>query len=327
MKPGDDIDRPNMIRRFSHLIQRPHTDEAAGHKGSEATKALMTIYDLLLEHFGPQNWWPAETPFEVALGAILTQQVSWKNVELAINNLKRLELLDPQKIRSLPLEILEKLIRPTGFYKTKAKKIKAFVGFLCERFDGSMDKMFETPAEDLRKALLSVYGIGPETADSILLYAGGVPVFVVDAYTIRLLERINLPGNDPQIGNDPQKSRCMARRHDYQIDYSPPSSENTMGRHASEKPRAHTGGPGRKNFSYESAQSLFHAALPRDAALFNEFHALIVALCKHICRLSDPNCKVCPIVRICSYGRRVSYREGESETSGTEPKTSHTGSL
>ncbi|HHY38293.1 MAG TPA: endonuclease III domain-containing protein [Clostridia bacterium] len=226
----------------------------------------MTAYDLLLGHFGPQNWWPAETPFEVALGAILTQQVSWRNVEQAINNLKRLGLLDPQKIRSLPLETLEDLIRPTGFYKTKAKKVKAFVDFLCERYDGSMDTMFKTPPEDLRKALLSVYGIGPETADSILLYAGGVPVFVVDAYTLRLLERFDLQGND---------------------------------------------------LTYERVQSLFQAALPRDATLFNEFHALIVALCKNICRLSDPKCKICPVVRICSYGRRVSYRGGESETGDT----------
>lgn len=246
-------------------------DSAGGLKRPEVTKALMATYDLLYKHFGPQNWWPAETPFEVSVGAILTQQVSWRNVERAISHLKRLGLLDPWKMRSLPPAVLEELIRPTGFYKTKAKKIKAFVNFLCERFGGSMNAMFETPLEDLRSALLSVYGIGPETADSILLYAGGVPVFVVDAYTIRLLKRLGLPENDLR-------------------------------------------GPTRGEATYESVQSLFHTNLPRDAGLFNEFHALIVALCKHICRSRDPNCGVCPIVHICSYGRRVSYPKGESET-------------
>jgi endonuclease-3 related protein len=150
---------------------------------------LIKIYEKLLNHFGKQNWWPADTKFEVIVGAILTQQTSWKNVEKSIKNLKDNDLLEPKKIFNLPVKKLESLIKPCGFFKVKSKRLRSFLRFFIENYYGNLDKMFELTLNDLRETLLSVYGVGPETCDSIILYAGDKPVFVVDAYTIRLCER------------------------------------------------------------------------------------------------------------------------------------------
>jgi endonuclease-3 related protein len=153
---------------------------------------LIKIYDKLLNHFGRQNWWPGNTKFEVIVGAILTQQTSWKNVEGAINNLKNENVLEPKKLFNLPVKKLENLIKPCGFFKVKTKRLRSFLEFFIETYDGNLEKMSEIPLEELRKELLSVYGIGPETCDSILLYATEKPIFVVDAYTIRLCQRYPL---------------------------------------------------------------------------------------------------------------------------------------
>ena len=150
---------------------------------------LQKIYDKLLNHFGNQNWWPAETKFEVIVGAILTQQTSWKNVEKSIKNLKDKNVLEPKKLFNLPVKRLESLIKPCGFFKVKTKRLRSFLEFFVENYDSNLDIMFETSLNDLRNNLLSVHGIGPETCDSILLYAGDKPIFVVDAYTLRLCER------------------------------------------------------------------------------------------------------------------------------------------
>jgi len=150
---------------------------------------LQEIYDKLLDHFGNQNWWPADTRFEVIVGAILTQQTSWKNVEKSIKNLKDNDVLEPKKLFNLPIKRLENLIRPCGFFKVKSKRLRSFLEFFVKNYDGNLNEMFELSVDDLRKTLLSVHGIGPETCDSILLYAGDKPIFVVDAYTIRLCER------------------------------------------------------------------------------------------------------------------------------------------
>jgi len=150
---------------------------------------LLKIYDKLLNHFGNQNWWPADTKFEVIVGAILTQQTSWKNVEKSIKNLKNENVLEPKKLFNLPVKTLEILIRPSGFFKVKSKRLRSFLEFFVENYDGNLDKMFELSLNDLRNNLLSVHGIGPETCDSIILYSGDKPVFVVDAYTLRLCER------------------------------------------------------------------------------------------------------------------------------------------
>ena len=147
------------------------------------------IYRALLSHFGPQHWWPGDSPFEVAVGAILTQNTSWKNVAAAIENLRRRNLLEPHALDKLPISELAELIRPAGYFRLKAKRLKNFLRWLIRRFDGSMEAMAAVSLSTLREELLSINGIGPETADSILLYAVGKPTFVVDAYTHRIAVR------------------------------------------------------------------------------------------------------------------------------------------
>ena len=153
---------------------------------------LRTYYDALFEAHGEQHWWPGETPFEVVLGAILVQNTSWVNAERAIANLRRAGLLSPAALEKMPCATLARLIRPSGYFRQKARKLHEFLGFLRREYQGSLGRMFQTPTPRLREQLLSVHGIGPETADSILLYAGHHPIFVVDAYTRRILKRHGL---------------------------------------------------------------------------------------------------------------------------------------
>jgi len=157
---------------------------------------LLKIHKSLYNYFGPLNWWPGDSPFEIMVGAILTQNTSWSNVEKAINNLKKGNLLDLQKLYRINQEELAQLIKPSGYYNIKAQRLKNFVTFFLEEFDGSLKNMFSGDGEELRKKLLKVKGIGPETADSILLYAGRKPYFVVDAYTKRIFSRHKLITED-----------------------------------------------------------------------------------------------------------------------------------
>jgi len=151
---------------------------------------LLDVYGKLRAFYGHQEWWPGETPFEVIIGAILTQNTAWTNVEKAIGRLKEARALTPRGMRDVPLRKLAELIRPSGYYNMKAGRIKAFIRFLFGTFDGNLNNMFSTETGVLRDLLLGVSGIGPETADSILLYAGNKPVFVVDAYTRRIFGRL-----------------------------------------------------------------------------------------------------------------------------------------
>jgi endonuclease-3 related protein len=153
---------------------------------------LPTIYRRLLAVFGPQHWWPAETPFEVMVGAILTQNAAWPNVERAITNLKRARRLNPKAIVALSSAELQRLIRPSGFFRVKARRLRAFADYFVSRYQGSIARVRRVPLDRLRPELLAVHGVGPETADSILLYALGKPSFVIDAYTRRILERHGL---------------------------------------------------------------------------------------------------------------------------------------
>lgn len=150
---------------------------------------LSKVYRRLLGHFGPQGWWPAQSPFEVLVGAILTQNTSWKNVERAIANLREADLLDPHALYALDVEELAELIRPAGYFRLKAARLRNLLGLLVERYDGSLEAMAQVPLDVLREELLSVKGVGPETADSILLYALELPTFVVDTYTLRIAAR------------------------------------------------------------------------------------------------------------------------------------------
>jgi endonuclease III related protein len=150
---------------------------------------LISYYQALLSRWGPQNWWPAQSRLEVIVGSYLTQNTNWTNVEKAMANLRRAHLLNVKGIRNVSLRQLEQLIRPSGYFRQKALKLKTFIRFLDSSHSGSLDRMFSQPTEKLRAELLGLSGVGPETADSILLYAGNHPVFVVDAYTRRILER------------------------------------------------------------------------------------------------------------------------------------------
>lgn len=153
---------------------------------------LLDLYTNLYDHFGPQNWWPGDTPFEVMIGAVLTQNTNWNNVSRAIDNLKAYDLLSFTAIEALPLEVLAEHIRPSGYFNQKAIRLKNLLKLIRDTTDGDLESFFAEETTSLRRQLLSVKGIGPETADSILLYAAEKPVFVVDAYTFRILNRHDL---------------------------------------------------------------------------------------------------------------------------------------
>lgn len=151
--------------------------------------SLLKIFSNLYSFYGHQDWWPGDTPFEIAIGAILTQNTNWSNVQKAIENLKKQGLLSPERLNKISTEKLSQLIKPSGYYNIKAKRIRAFLDFLFDYYHGSLKMLKEQETNYIRGQLLSIYGIGPETADSILLYALGKPVFVVDSYTKRVLSR------------------------------------------------------------------------------------------------------------------------------------------
>ncbi|MCL5099237.1 MAG: endonuclease III domain-containing protein [Candidatus Omnitrophica bacterium] len=187
--------------------------------------SLQMAYRLMRRRFGHQNWWPGETPFEVCVGAILTQNTNWGNVERAIQNLKREQLMDPRKLFALPESQLAELIRPAGYFNVKSRRLRSFLRVLVEEFDGSLDRMFQGETPAVRRRLLEIKGIGPETADSMLLYAGGHTSFVIDAYTRRIFQRHEWCGPEASYGE--LQSVCMAaldekpsaERLDYWQDY------------------------------------------------------------------------------------------------------------
>ncbi len=153
---------------------------------------IQLIYQHLFDFFGPQDWWPGDTPFEIMVGAVLTQNTSWTNVEKAITNLKSFDLLSLPVLSSLPVEVLAEHIRPCGYYNLKAGRLQNLLNLINEKFDGDLDFFLGQELTVLREELLAVKGIGPETADSICLYAGAKPIFVVDTYTHRVLARHDL---------------------------------------------------------------------------------------------------------------------------------------
>jgi len=169
---------------------------------TESVKNLLEeIYHRLFEEYGPQHWWPGETPFEVMIGAVLTQSAAWKNVETAITNLKTAGFMSPAALREKPPEKIAPLIRSAVYYNVKSRKLKALVAYIGNACGDDLDSLFEKDAAQLRNELLAVWGVGDETADSILLYAANKPVFVIDAYTRRILSRISIqPENDTYSG-------------------------------------------------------------------------------------------------------------------------------
>jgi len=156
------------------------------------TELLTAMYEAMLAEFGPRGWWPGRTKFEICVGAILTQNTAWRNVSRAISNLRAARKLTPLALHNLKQSELAELIVPSGYYNVKAKRLRNFTGMLMSEYGGSLDRLFKLPAPELREKLLSVNGIGRETADSIILYAAEKPIFVVDAYTRRIGSRHNL---------------------------------------------------------------------------------------------------------------------------------------
>lgn len=154
--------------------------------------SVLEIYRMLLDHYGPRHWWPADTPFEVAVGAILTQNTNWRNVEKALQRLHDRNLVSVDALLALDTATLEELIRPSGYFRQKTRRLQGFCAHLREHHRGRLETLLSQELSEAREELLSLHGIGPETADSILLYAGEHPSFVIDAYTLRLFSRLGL---------------------------------------------------------------------------------------------------------------------------------------
>ncbi len=173
----------------------------SGERAEREASPLFHIYELLDGHFGDLDWWPAKSPFEVIIGAILTQNTAWGNVEKAIGNLRDRQLISPEALVRLPEQELAELIRPSGYYRLKTKRLKSFLNFLFDLYQGDLAAMFARETGELRRELLQVNGVGEETADSILLYAGFQPVFVVDAYTRRIFSRHGIVAASASYGD------------------------------------------------------------------------------------------------------------------------------
>jgi endonuclease-3 related protein len=238
---------------------------------------LRTYYRVLFRAWGPQHWWPAETPFEVVVGAYLTQNTAWTNVERALENLRSARLLSVAGIRRVPLARLQRLIRPSGYFRQKAQRLKIFVAFLDKRYGGSLARLFAQPTEKLRGELLNLNGVGPETADSILLYAGGHPVFVVDAYTRRILSRHDIL---PE-GTDYEEIRQLFQR-----------ALEEAGDEASPLDGPRPSGPSGAAHPPSAMSQVSRGAL---AQAYNEMHGLIVGVGKHYCKKAKPACEECPL--------------------------------
>jgi endonuclease-3 related protein len=244
-------------------------------------------YRTLSREWGAQHWWPARTRFEVIVGAYLTQNTSWTNVEKALVSLRANRLLTLNGIRNLPLRQLETAIRSAGYFRQKARRLKTFVAYLDARYGGSLNRMFTQPTEKLRHELLELNGVGPETADSILLYAGQHPVFVIDTYTRRVLDRHKiLPANSSYDEIRELSERALSDMVRDPILVS--QGQDSFARQRSEQK---TGAPGASH--PPSLMSL--AQRSPLTQTYNEMHGLIVGVGKNYCLKANPNCEACPL--------------------------------
>ena len=249
---------------------------------TSAEKEIRTYYETLYRAWGAQHWWPAETQFEVIVGAYLTQNTAWINVERALANLRDAGALSLDALRRIRITKLERLIRPSGYFRQKARRLKTFIKFLDRRYKGSLQEMFSQPTQQLREELLSLNGVGPETADSILLYAGNHPVFVVDAYTRRILDRHGiLPANTDyeEIRQFFEKALPPVVQRDGRLQDScsaPPLAAAIRG--ASHAPSA--------------MSTARRTALVQ---IYNEMHGLVVGVGKNYCGKSKLKCDECPL--------------------------------
>ena len=236
-----------MYEQGSTILPEVAEHSRAG-KADEAT--LLRIYRRLYQRYGPQHWWPGDSRLEIVLGAILTQRAAWTNVEKALSNLKTAGLLSIATLGSIPEAELATLLKPSGYFNAKARKVKAFISHLWDNYDGDLEAFLSRDATGLRVELLSIHGIGEETADDILLYAAVKPSFVIDSYTRRIFTRLGLAPGDQ---------------------------------------------------SYAAFQELFHRVLPADAALYNEYHALLDRHAKETCKV-QPLCRGCCLLELCPTG-------------------------
>lgn len=253
------------LRRSAAQITRP-----PNHRITRSE--IPQYYTALLARYGPQNWWPARSRFEVIVGAYLTQNTNWSNVEKAILNLRRARRLSVSAMRAMPVDELETLVRPSGYFRQKARNIKTFIAFLDERYSGSLTRMFAQPTEKLRADLLELNGVGPETADSILLYAGNHPVFVVDAYTRRVLLRHGIIGEKTGY----EEIRAMIEHA-----ISSSEAESLVIKNSVSDPR-------------HPVSRMSSSVRSELAQHYNELHALIVRVGNHYCR-AKPICEGCPL--------------------------------
>lgn len=229
-------------------------------------------YTALLARYGPQNWWPARSRFEVIVGAYLTQNTNWSNVEKALINLRRARRLSISAMRELPVDELETLVRPSGYFRQKARNLKTFIAFLDRQYSGSLNRMFAEPTAKLRAELLELNGVGPETADSILLYAGNHPVFVVDAYTRRVLLRHGIVHEKTGY----EEIRAMIEQA-----ISSSEAESLIAKNVISDPR-------------HPVSRMSNSVRSELAQHYNELHALIVRVGNHYCR-TKPICEGCPL--------------------------------
>ena len=242
---------------------------------TEGDAVFRSIYRKLARSWGPQHWWPAETMFEVIVGAILAQNTSWRNVERALQALRSAGRLSLTGVGTLRLSRLEKLVRSSGCYRQKAQRLKTFVEYVGENYGGSLEKMFSAPTQQLRSELLALNGIGPETADAILLYAGRHEIFVVDAYARRVLERHAAIGSAAKY-DDVRALVERALAQEKRIVRSPRSLR-------ADAPPAHEPSP------------ISTAQRSRLAQVYNEMHGFFVQLGKHYCYRVGPDCAHCPL--------------------------------
>ena len=248
---------------------------------------IRQFFQVLYQRWGRQHWWPAETSLEVIVGAYLTQNTAWTNVEKALCQLRRAGVLSVDGIRSVPISELEQLIRSAGYFRQKATRLKQFVSFLDERYGGSLKRMFCSPTEQLRRELLALNGVGPETADSILLYAGQHPIFVVDAYTRRIFERHGL-------------AKVSAKYDDIRALVEAALADSAL-------PELGVIDPlDRPRGSCHLPSAMSTAERCGQAQVFNEMHGLIVGVGKNYCLKSKPKCGECPLGPLLSERRKRS---------------------
>ncbi len=277
------------IRSFGHSGSVP-SGRSTYNAFVQREEALRRYYRALMAAWGPQDWWPARTRFEVIVGAFLTQNTAWNNVERALSALRRDRLLSAAGVRRTPRARLARLIRPAGYFRQKARRLKNFVRHLDKRYGGSLERMFARPTSELRAELLALDGIGPETADSILLYAGGHASFVVDAYTRRILER-------HRIATPGWKYDQIRELFERAMQGESFTTDAVTG---NGKPETGNSPPRRPKYIVRRAGTT--------AQSFNEYHALLVRAAKHHCRKKQALCDGCPLQPFLPGPRRSKLR-------------------